>query len=124
MSPLDTVVGQLQATDPDNGQTITYKLTDDSNGRFKVVGDEVNSFGEHCEAKGRHFCALDYESVKSYDIVVKATDSGDVPLSVEFTLTIDIEDSNDVPTDLNMVANSIPENTPVGQTVATFTVSK
>ncbi|KAJ8308606.1 hypothetical protein KUTeg_013480 [Tegillarca granosa] len=86
--------------------------------------DKVNSFGEHCEAKGRHFCTLDYESVKSYDIVVKATDSGNVPLSVEFTLTIDIEDGNDVPTDLNMVANSIPENTPVGQTVATFTVSK
>ena len=47
---MDSVVGQLTATDPDNArsprQTHTYALTSDAGGRFAVDGDSLVVSGQ------------------------------------------------------------------------------
>ena len=47
---MDSVVGQLTATDPDNArfprQTHTYALTNDADGRFAVDGDSLVVSGQ------------------------------------------------------------------------------
>lgn len=44
-SPINTVVGSLTTSDPDNlhkaRQTFSYRIVDSANGRFKVDGDVV-----------------------------------------------------------------------------------
>ena len=49
-SQVDSVVGQLTATDPDNArfprQTHTYALTNDADGRFAVDGDSLVVSGQ------------------------------------------------------------------------------
>lgn len=44
-SPINTVVGSLTTSDPDNShkvwQTFSYRIVDSANGRFKVDGNVV-----------------------------------------------------------------------------------
>lgn len=80
--------------------------------------------GEDCETKGNEKCLLDFESSTSHSIGVRVTDSGNQPMSKEFTLTVDVDDDNDSPYNLAMKAENLPENLPIGSKVATITVSK
>ncbi|VDH93391.1 protocadherin Fat 4 [Mytilus galloprovincialis] len=126
MSAVGTAVGSLVTEDPDKNQTFTYELTDNADGRFVVEGNvlKVKSMGEDCETKGNEKCLLDFESTTSHSIGVRVTDSGNQPMSKEFTLTVDVDDDNDSPYNLAMKAENLPENLPVGSKVATITVSK
>ncbi|XP_076442794.1 protocadherin-16-like [Babylonia areolata] len=107
------VIGQLVTTDPDNTvsvrQSHSYRLTDDAEGRFAVQGDSLI-------VKDAKF---DFETSQSHSIVVEVTDSGESPLKAVFTLTVDVLDANDAPTDLRLDAHSIPEDTAVGTVVGT-----
>ena len=66
-----TLVGTLSATDEDVGQSLTYQLTDDDGGRFKLDGRRL------LKAK-----PSDYETSKSHSVTVNVTDNGSPAKSV------------------------------------------
>jgi hypothetical protein len=83
-----TVIGRLTTIDPDAADTHRYTLLDSAGGRFQLVGDQVQV------ALG---AVLDYESLGSYTIQVRTTDSGTPGLFFDKTLTINLTDVNEAP---------------------------
>lgn len=108
-----TVVGSVTATDPDVGDTLTYALTDDADGRFAIDPDT----GVITVADGAR---LDYESAARHEISVSVTDAGG--LRATGTFAIDVADINDAPqvADLSSakVIESAPDGTVVGSVIA------
>ena len=66
-APAGTVVGTASATDPDSGETFTYELTGDADGRFEI---DPNT-GVVTVADGAD---LDFEDATSHTVTVKVTD--------------------------------------------------
>ncbi|GKS68322.1 hypothetical protein W03_03260 [Nitrosomonas sp. PY1] len=109
-----TSIGTVAGTDPDNGDTLSYTLTNTAGGRFAIN----SSTGEITVANGT---LLDYETATSHDITVRITDSGG--LTYDKVFTINLTDINEAPTDLNLTGNTVAENatngTPVGMIAGT-----
>ncbi|MBO1348908.1 MAG: VCBS repeat-containing protein [Hormoscilla sp. GUM202] len=107
----NTVVGTFSTTDPDTGDTFTYQLVagtgDTDNSAFTIDGDQLlfNS-------------SPDFETQSSYSILVQSTDPGG--LSYSENLTININNVNEDPTDLDLSNNSIDENVAANTVVGTF----
>lgn len=59
-----TIVGVLSTVDPDAGDTATYILTDDADGRFAISGSNLVVAGP-----------IDFESTPNLQVEVRATDS-------------------------------------------------
>jgi len=80
-----TLIGNLNTTDPDSGNTFTYSLVtgigSTDNALFTVTGNQLKTNS-----------VFDYETKNSYSIRVKATDQGG--LSYEKQLTIGINTAN------------------------------
>tara|TARA_R110000868_G_scaffold150689_1_gene374141 strand:- start:31332 stop:37586 length:6255 start_codon:yes stop_codon:yes gene_type:complete len=76
------VIGTISVADPDAGETFTYTLLNDAQGRFVLSGGALLATG-----------AFDYEAGSSYTIVIGVTDSGGSELQRAFA--IDITDLND-----------------------------
>ncbi|SOC48438.1 hemolysin type calcium-binding protein, partial [Rhizobium subbaraonis] len=103
-----TTVGTLSAKDPE-GKTLTYKLTDNAGGLFKLSGTKLVT------AK-----AVDYEAVKSGKVTVEVSD-GVNKVAKTFTIAIeDVDDANKAPTSLSLSKSSVKENVKTGTTVGTF----
>lgn len=81
-----TVVGDLGVIDPDAGNVHTLQLLDDAAGRFAIVGNQL------VVASG---VDLDFETVSTHSIIVRATDFGGK--SVEKMLTVTVQDVNEAP---------------------------
>ena len=103
-----TVVGTVTGSDPDNGDTAAYSLTDDAGGRFAIN----SSTGQITVANG---ALLNYEGAASHDVTVRVTDSGGLMYDETFTITL--TDVNDAPTALILSANTVAENAANGTTV-------
>jgi putative intracellular protease/amidase len=107
------VVGQLSATDPDEGDTFTYTLVEgagsEDNGAFTIVGDEL-----------RTAAGFDYEARSDYSVRVRATDAGG--LFTERAFAIAVTDVNEVPAGLALSGDAVAEGqaacTPVGSFTA------
>jgi Cadherin domain/Bacterial Ig-like domain len=95
-SPQDTEIGTLTSDDPDPNDTVTYTLTNDAEGKFKIVGDRllVNS-------------QLDYETATSHNVEVKVTDA--VGLSATVPMTIEVQ--NDVKDDKPTLETTLASDT-------------
>ncbi|MBC6478853.1 MAG: cadherin-like domain-containing protein [Hormoscilla sp. GM7CHS1pb] len=110
----NTVVGTFSTTDPDTGDSFTYQLVpgagDTDNAAFTIVEDQlqINS-------------SPDFETQSSYSILVQTTDAGGESYSEN--LTININDVNEVPTDLSLSNNSIDENVAPNTVVGTFSTT-
>jgi VCBS repeat-containing protein len=75
------VIGTLTTIDPDAGDTVTYRLSDD---RFQVVGSTL---------KLKDNIALDHEKATSLTLKVYATDRGGLIRTETFTIQVsDVED--------------------------------
>ena len=128
-SAIDTVVGTLATTDPDNlksvRQTFTYTIIDSAAGRFKVDKGvvKVALSNTRCLAYGGSECKIDYETAKSHKIVVRVVDSGSPSLQKDFSLTITITDANDKPRNLAIDTFSVKENAALNTLVGTFTAT-
>jgi len=105
-----TPVWIAAAVDPDVGDTFTYELTDDAEGRFAI--DSVT--GEVTVADGSQ---LNYEDAASHDITIKVVDSGG--LSYEETFTVDVLDVNEAPSDLTLNNDTVPADALSGSSVGT-----
>lgn len=77
-----TVVSVLFAKDPDAGETFTYTLRDNADGRFAIVGDEL------VVADGAR---LDYESASSHTVTIRVTDSHGASFDKVFTILLEDE---------------------------------
>ena len=105
-----TVVGTVSTTDQDAGETFTYALTNDQGGRFAI---DTNT-GVVTVADGSK---LDYETRASHDITVRVTDSNGA--TYDETMTINLTNVNETPTDLKLTNVEIAEGAANGTVVGT-----
>jgi len=105
-----TVVGTASATDPDAGETFTYSLTDDANGRFTIN----SSTGVVTVADGSQ---LDYEEATSHNVTIRVTDSGGN--TYDEVMALNLTDVNEVSSDLSLDSNTVAENAANGTVVGT-----
>ncbi|XP_033733451.1 protocadherin Fat 4-like [Pecten maximus] len=126
MAPSDTHIGILEAVDPDQGQTVAYKLLGDADGRFWVDGNllKVKDEGILCTKSGGTYCQLDYESKTSHDIVVEASDNGSPVLRTTAVINVPVVDVNDPPRDLTLILVNVQEATNIGETIGKLTIMK
>jgi hypothetical protein len=61
-----TFVGAVTASDPDAGETFRYTLLDSADGRFALVGDQLEV---------ANISLFDYESQPFHDVTIRVTDS-------------------------------------------------
>jgi ELWxxDGT repeat protein len=108
----NSVVGTFASIDPDTGNTFTYSLVagtgDTDNAAFTVVGNQlqINS-------------SPDFEAKSAYSVRVKTTDQGG--LSFEKAINVNVNNINEVPTDLALSPSNINENVAANSVVGTFT---
>ena len=115
--PENTAAGQdigdpVTATDPDDGQSLTYTLGGDDAAAFDIVGSSGQLL-----TKG----PLDHETKPSHTVTVTATDAGNASDTV--TVTITVTDVNEQPafdaeTDTRSVAESAGTAADIGVPVA------
>lgn len=110
----DATVGSFTTIDPDAANTFAYTLVsgtgDTDNAAFNIDGDTL-----------RASSSFDYESKSSYSVRVRSTDQGG--LWTEKVFTISVTDVNETPTNINLSANSIAENSGAYATVGTLTTT-
>ncbi|MDD7805765.1 MAG: cadherin domain-containing protein [Endozoicomonas sp. (ex Botrylloides leachii)] len=88
-----TAVGQVNVDDPDFGDTHSFMLIDDANGRFSI--DSTTGVITLADTS-----QVDYDDASSHDVVVRVTDSGGETL--EQTLTIEVAQGNRAPESLSL----------------------
>ena len=90
-SPVGFVIGSVIATDTDVGSSAAV--------RYSINGGPFSSFVAIDAETGELTIseALDFESMPLIELTVVATDSGIPPLSTNATLTLQLQDINDLP---------------------------
>jgi len=101
-----TLVGTLSAIDPDLGDTHSYQLLDNAAGRFVLSGNQLFVANNGL---------LDYESRRSHSITVETTDAAG--LSYTQSLTINLSNVDEAPTDISLSSSSVDENSLDGTVV-------
>ena len=118
--PLGTVVGTVEASDPDlyQGGKIKYSFKTSGMGRNKFEIDEISG-------TIRIRSPLDYEEAQSYNLTIKATDEGSPSLSSLSSFIVEVVDVNE---NLHpprfesfFLRTAVPENMPSSSHVATVT---
>jgi len=107
-----TAVTTMVGADVDAGQTLTYTIQSGNTGSMFAIN---SSTGAITFAGSPNF-----ESVSSYNLVVRVTDNGTGSLFAERTVTVNINDLNETPTLTAAGPFSVFENTSIGATVATM----
>ncbi|PVE23555.1 hypothetical protein DC522_15235 [Microvirga sp. KLBC 81] len=79
LSGAGTVVGTLQAEDPNTWDEFDYTLLDDAGGRFALSGNQIVV---------KNPVLLDYEQVSSYQIKVSVKDAGGLSFEKDLTVTV------------------------------------
>ena len=120
-----TLVGSLSSSDSDNGQSFSYSLEDDASGLFRIENNQVKVAvdNRHCLQLGGAQCRINYELQRSINIRVKTKDSGNPRLSFAKDLTINVNDINDRPRDLQLSSNSLMENATKGFVIGQLTAT-
>ncbi|KQS71400.1 hypothetical protein ASG39_21400 [Rhizobium sp. Leaf371] len=106
--PLGTTVGTFSARDPE-GKALTYTLTDNADGLFKLSGATLVTA-----------TAIDYEKVRSDNVTVAVSDGTNI---VSKTFTITVENMDEAPTTLALSARPVMENVRIGTMVGTFSAT-
>ncbi len=107
-----TAVGSAAASDPDEGETFEYRLTDDAGGRFVINGDGTVRVADGAE--------LDFEDQSSFEVTVEVEDSAGHVRSL--VVPIEVTDVNESPVEILLSGTSVPENSEAGVVVADLTV--
>ena len=115
--PIGTMVGELNATDPDawlNSQSFSYAFAEGN-------GSQHNSlFTLDVNGSLRTAAILDHEVHPNLNIRVKVTD--DHNATMEKMISISVSNQNEAPSDLNVTAPlQVLENQPVGSIVGQLT---
>jgi Ca2+-binding RTX toxin-like protein len=109
-SDANQLVGQATAQDPDGGDTHSYALLNDANGRFRIDASTGELFTNNSE--------FDYESATAHAVTVQVTDNSGATFST--VQSIAVSNVNEAPTGL-LVSGSlaVDENAGANQLVAT-----
>ena len=103
--PKDTLVGTLTASDPDQDDTHTFRITGGTDkSLFAISGSQLFTK-----------VPLDYESKSELQVTIEARDSEN--LTVEQALIVNVIDVNDPPSDIALGNDSLPENESIGTLV-------
>lgn len=81
-SPTNTVVGSLTASDPDDGNNVTFSLTDSAGGRFKLGGAGLS------QVQVNNGSLIDFETATSHAITIRATDPDLNTFDQVFTISV------------------------------------
>ena len=105
-----TVLGRLTGTDPDSGDSHTFRIRGGKDkSKFKVSGADLLTNA-----------VFDHESQDELEVDILVTDAGRGTHLV--SLTIPVNDLNDAPIDLQLDNSAVLENQPVGTAVGAFTL--
>ena len=111
---LGTTIGKLITTDIDGDNVFRYEFVtgagSDDNSLFNILGDELKTNS-----------SFDFDVKKLYTVRVRAIDLGG--LSVEQQLFVNITNVNDPPTAIVLSNGSVPENSPIGTVVGSFSTT-
>ena len=91
-----TVVGTASGSDVDQGDVLSYQLTDDAGGRFAID----STTGQITVADGS---LLDHETAASHDVTVRVTDADGA--TYDETFSISVGDVNEAPDNLTLTGN-------------------
>ncbi|MFM8572374.1 MAG: cadherin repeat domain-containing protein, partial [Pirellula sp.] len=109
-----TTIGKLITTDIDGDNVFRYEFVSgagaDDNALFTILGDELKTNASY-----------DFDVKKLYSVRVRAIDLGG--LSVEQQLLVNITNVNDPPTAVQLSNSSVPENSPIGTVVGSFSTT-
>jgi Ca2+-binding RTX toxin-like protein len=103
-------IGTLTATDPNAGDTFTYTIVNDPDGKFQIVGNELQV---------RAGATLNYEAATSHQVTIRVTDQGN--LSYDKTFTIVVNNVNEAPASLTLAGSSANESAAGGALIGTLT---
>ncbi|XP_056899768.1 protocadherin alpha-8-like isoform X7 [Takifugu flavidus] len=121
-SPIGATVLQVNATDLDDGLNgeVVYSFGNNVNHKMRKLFKIDENTGEII-VKG----LIDFEVKDRYEIDIKASDKGAVPLETEKSVKITIVDLNDNAPDIEVTSFSkaVPEDSKPGTTVALISVS-
>ncbi|XP_071313470.1 protocadherin alpha-8-like isoform X18 [Trachinotus anak] len=121
-SPVGTTVIQVNATDLDDGLNgeVFYSFGSNVHGKLRTLFDIDGTTGA-VTVKG----LIDFEEKDRYEIDIKASDKGTVPLKTDKSVIINIVDLNDnIPEiEVTSFSSAIPEDSKPGTTVALISVS-
>uniref|UniRef100_A0A671U5H0 Protocadherin 2 alpha b 1 n=1 Tax=Sparus aurata TaxID=8175 RepID=A0A671U5H0_SPAAU len=121
-SAIGTTVMQVNATDLDDGLNgeVVYSFGNNVNNRLRKLFEVDANTGEII-VKG----LIDFEAKDRYEIDIKASDKGPVPLATEKSVKITIVDLNDNAPEIEVTSFSraVPEDSKPGTTVALISVN-
>ncbi|MCB0803197.1 MAG: cadherin domain-containing protein [Flavobacteriales bacterium] len=103
--PANTLVGNFTTVDADAGDNHIYtfaNLSSNDNSSFVIVGNEL-----------RTSAVFDFETKSVYFIQVQTSDGNGGTYSRQ--LFVNVNDTNDIPTDLVLSANSVKEKQAIGE---------
>ncbi len=113
-SPVNTTIGTVVASDPDQNQTLTYSI---------ISGNLNNSFSINSTTgviKVQNAQSIDFEANPQFTLQVKVTDQGGLVSTAQ--ITINIQDVNENP-ETDDQGFILPENSPVNTTIGTVAAS-
>ncbi|MBK9356489.1 MAG: cadherin domain-containing protein [Bacteroidales bacterium] len=111
-----TTVGTVTASDPNAGQTLTFSIT---SGNTNSACSINSSTGTLTVANSQ---ALNYETITSFPLVVRATDNGTGNLWSQATVTVNLSNVNEYPVIANQ-SFSVVQNAANGTIVGTVTAT-
>ncbi|XP_019730298.1 protocadherin gamma-A11-like [Hippocampus comes] len=121
-APIGTTILQVNATDLDDGPNgeVVYSFGNNVNSKLRKVFD-VDAVTGEITVKG----SIDFEAKDKYEIDIKASDKGPVPLETEKSVIISIMDLNDNTPEIEVTSfsSAIAENSKPGTTVALISVN-
>ncbi|XP_033734474.1 protocadherin Fat 2-like [Pecten maximus] len=116
-----TEIGDLNSEDQDDDQTYNYTIIAVSSGldmsKTRPELKDVFALEGRTLVVGQNSEKLNYELMKYFTLLIQTTDSGNTPLSYNDTIHIQVQDANDVPTDIVLSQKTIQENSAVGTVV-------
>ena len=99
-----TVVGTLSDVDVDVGDSATYTLTNDANGRFAISNGQIVVVG-----------GLNFEAATSHQVTVRVTDGGGNIFDKSFSIAV--TNANEAPTDISVSNAAVPQGTANGTVI-------
>ncbi|MEM1185722.1 MAG: LamG-like jellyroll fold domain-containing protein [Planctomycetota bacterium] len=114
-STAGTIVGSLSATDPDDGETFTYTLSNDADGRFEVDAD-----GQITVASGASF---DHETEPSITLTAQVEDSAGHIKTIDIEVAVaDVNEAIEL-AEFTAESAGITEASTAGTVVGSVTVT-
>ncbi len=110
----NALVGSFSTVDVDAGDAFVYTLVpgagSSDNSNFAMVNNQLQTLS-----------SFDFETKRSYSIRVRSADKGG--LSTETQFVISVTDANDLPTSLQLSANTLNENVPIGSLIGSLSAT-